>query len=385
MRSEEMKSSRVAWKRWLFRIGALLGALALAGFLLAASGLIPIKASSGHWAITRWFLNFSKQRSVATHTLFMKAPALDEPSLVVKGAGYYETGCRPCHGSPGLPQPRIAQRMLPVPPNFAVTLPNRDASELFHIVKHGIKLTGMPAWPSPHRDDEVWAMVAFLRRFPQLDAENYRRLASGEITPAESSRIEHLLPPEKAPQAVSQTCGRCHGLDGLGRGLGAFPKLAGQKPDYLLASLDAYARGKRHSGIMEPIAAGLSAEGMRELAVYYGELPRRATPSARTQTTERIERGKTIASAGIPKQGVPACIACHGPGATPRNPHYPALAGQYADYLVLQLQLFSKEQRGGTEYSHLMHFVAGRLSPEQLRDVALYYESLAWTRELSPP
>src|SRR5687768_7003788 len=61
--------------------------MTLGGFLGAASGIIPIKASSGHWAITRWFLQFSKQRSVATHTLGMESIPLDEPSLVLKGAG----------------------------------------------------------------------------------------------------------------------------------------------------------------------------------------------------------------------------------------------------------------------------------------------------------
>jgi cytochrome c553 len=52
------------------------------------------------------------------------------------------------------------------------------------------------------------------------------------------------------------------------------------------------------------------------------------------------------------------------------------LAGQYADYLVLQLELFKKEHRGGSAYAHLMRPVAAGLTAEQMRDVALYYESL---------
>ena len=79
---------------------AFMVVMTLGGFLGAASGLIPIKASSGHWAITSWFLQFSKQRSVATHTLGMESPLLDKPGLVLKGAGAYEMNCRACHGSP---------------------------------------------------------------------------------------------------------------------------------------------------------------------------------------------------------------------------------------------------------------------------------------------
>jgi cytochrome c553 len=56
---------------------------------------------------------------------------------------------------------------------------------------------------------------------------------------------------------------------------------------------------------------------------------------------------------------------------------YPALAGQYADYLVLQLNLFKEEDRGGTAYVHLMDPAVHRLTPQQMRDVALFYEALA--------
>src|SRR5688500_18114587 len=92
---------------------AFMAVMTLGGFLGAASGIIPIKASSGHWAITSWFLQFSKQRSVFMHTLGMESPSLAEPGLVLKGAGTYEINCRACHGSPAVPYPRVAHQMTP--------------------------------------------------------------------------------------------------------------------------------------------------------------------------------------------------------------------------------------------------------------------------------
>jgi mono/diheme cytochrome c family protein len=127
---------------------------------------MPLKASSGHWAITAWFLHFTMRRSVATHSPGLQAPALDVPRLVLQGAGHYETGCRPCHGSVDLPLPRIAQQMTPPPPYLPPRITTWEPEELFYIVKHGVKFTGMPAWPSQQRDDEVWAMVAFLLMRP---------------------------------------------------------------------------------------------------------------------------------------------------------------------------------------------------------------------------
>ena len=364
-------------KRRVFTIAALLALLATGGLLVAVSGIIPLKASSGHWSITAWFLHFVMRRSVATHTLGLEVPSLDAPWLVLKGAGHYETGCRPCHGSPDLPPPRITQHMTPPPPYLPPRLSAWKPDELFYIIKHGVKFTGMPAWPAPQRDDEVWAMVAFLGVFPDLDAEAYWRLVQGETPTSETvTPLAGLLGAATVPRAVTANCGRCHGVDGRGRGMGAFPKLAGQRSTYLLAALQAFARGARHSGIMEPIAASLSLEEMHELAHYYGTLQEAAPAPPRPAAALAIERGQAIASRGIPSQRVPSCVACHGPGTNRRNSLYPELAGQYADYLVLQLLLFKEAARGGTAYAHLMRPVATRLTPEQMRDVALYYESL---------
>ena len=369
-------------KTWSFRIAAFLLVIAVGGFLFVASGIMPIKASSGHWAITAWFLNFAMRRSVVTHSLGMQTPALNDAALVAQGAGHYEFGCLPCHGGPDLPQPVIAQQMTPHPPYLPPEISKWDADELFYIVKHGVKFTGMPAWPALQRDDEVWAVVAFLLRLPRLTSQEYKELARSRNPGA---AMENLSTGKEAPRAVSESCARCHGIDGAGRGLSTFPILAGQRPTYLYASLLAFARGERHSGTMIPLATGLSADDMREIARYYANLPHRSSSSARPDLAPAVERGREIAASGIPSKRVPACASCHGPGSTPRNPIYPNLAGQHAEYLALQLELFKKDIRGGTPYAHIMSSVAARLTPEQIGDVALYYASLASATEPAAP
>jgi Cytochrome C oxidase, cbb3-type, subunit III len=88
--------------------------------------------------------------------------------------------------------------MTPPPPYLPPRIPKWEPNELFYIVKHGIKFTGMPAWPALDRDDEVWAMVAFLRQFPKLDADEYRRLAQGEAAPSGAvALLSDLLGPER--------------------------------------------------------------------------------------------------------------------------------------------------------------------------------------------
>jgi cytochrome c553 len=352
--------------------GALLVLAAVAG-LVAAAGVVPLRASDGHWAATRWVLKFAMRRSVATQSLGLRAPPLDDHGLVTKGATHYEGGCRPCHGSPDHPQPVIAARMTPHPPPLSGAAARWEPGELFYIVKHGVKFTGMPAWPAPGRDDEAWALVAFLHALPALTAEEYRRLArpGPPRQPAEGAAEDS----NGVPRVVRENCARCHGLDGGSRGMTALPVLAGQQPAYLLASLVAFQRSARQSGIMQPAVASLGSDLMREAARYYADLPGPTRPRE-APAPAVAERGRDIALRGIPVQRVPPCIACHGPGDVPRNAIYPHLAGQHADYLALQLLLFRSAARGGTAYEHVMRAVATRLRPEQIREVAAYYASL---------
>jgi len=133
---------------------------------------------------------------------------------------------------------------------------------------------------------------------------------------------------------------------------------------------------------MEPNAAGLSTGETREIALYHSGLPKPPPPPPSHEMLPAIQRGEAMARRGIPTRRVPSCVSCHGHG--PRNPVYPDLTSQYADYLVLQLELFKRQQRG-TAYAHLMRTVSANLTPEQMRDVALYYASPSSARERPSP
>jgi cytochrome c553 len=352
---------RLTWRRLL--ILAALGLLG--GFLFAWSGLFNVGASTGHWAITDWFLHYAMRQSVATHSMAIDAPALADPALVHRGAGHYASGCAPCHGAPGQPRSAIALAMTPPPPFLPERIAEWQPNELFWIVRHGVKFTGMPAWAALERTDEVWAMVAFLLLLPDMRPEEYRDLALGESAGGHpQASLMGLADPF---EPVLAECARCHGRDGEGRGVGAFPILTGQSEAYLLASLQAYAQGSRHSGIMQPAAVPLSDAQMRRLAAHYA-----AAGSLAADRAGGGGPGAAIARRGVPERGIPACVSCHEPAGA-RYPAYPALRGQTADYLAQQLRLFRAGIRGGTAYAHIMATIARRLSDAQIDAVAAYF------------
>ncbi|MET0388902.1 MAG: c-type cytochrome [Polyangiales bacterium] len=373
----------IKWRAWVVG-GFLLGMVAIAvggiALLAVTAGVVPIEASSGHWAITEKLLIFAKERTIAAHSFGRELPPLDNPAWVLEGAGHYEGGCKPCHGSPELRHPRVPQAMLPPPPDLAEVVPHYTPAELFHIVKHGIKFTGMPAWPDQQRDDEVRSMVAFLLEYPKLDAAGYRLLVHGAASvPNPPQDMSELAPTAAEVGTVAaKSCERCHGRDGRGREQPAFPRLAGQRSEYQRQALEAYAAGTRHSGIMQPIAAALSPDEMRDLARHYEQLDPRVTPSEgdARPAADQVARGRAIALNGLPAQRVPACASCHGPNPERHHAAYPELRGQWVEYLVEQLELFASGQRGGAHYAHLMLKVAPHLSPEQMRAVATFYATL---------
>jgi mono/diheme cytochrome c family protein len=64
--------------------------------------------------------------------------------------------------------------MYPLPPSLAQeTVP--DARIAFWIVKHGIKMSAMPAWGKSLDDAAIWDIVAFLRQMPNMSPETYRQ------------------------------------------------------------------------------------------------------------------------------------------------------------------------------------------------------------------
>jgi cytochrome c553 len=314
-------------RRLLWAVIGLVGGGVIAGIValvVILSGAFDVAATAGHSAPVAFLLHFTMERSVAARAPRLRPPDLNDPALILRGATHYATGCAPCHGAPGELASPIARQMTPVPPGLYDAARDFTPNGLFWIVKHGVKMTAMPAWPAQGRDDELWAMVAFLRHLPTLKTADYTKLAGLAGGPGFlDAGIDHA-----ASQAFDPApCSRCHGARGEGRN-GAFPRLAGLDTAYLINALRAFRDGSRPSGFMQPIAARLTDAQIAAAVKYFAGLPAPPVPATAT--------GSSAAQ---------KCMSCHAPADGTRRPGVPDLAGQPADYLATQLKLLASGER----------------------------------------
>lgn len=370
-----MQSPEIS-RYWVLRrpfmaIGALavgMAALAaFAAFVIAWSGLYSVAASRGHWALMERFLRFGMVNSVRTHAPQTKPPSLDDNGMIQLGAAHYHEGCAPCHGAPGMRADPVAQAMLPAPPDLRDHVPLWTDQELFWIIKNGLKYTGMPAWPTQDRDDEVWTVVAFVRKLPKVEPHEYAALALG--AEASAPRIDSAAP--DSVRTAILTCARCHGANGQGPASELVPILHGQPADWLANVLNDYATGARHSGIMQPLAAKLNTDLAGKLADFYSSLNAPGA-GARREEEGRIEAGRQIAHDGVKDAGVPGCVNCH---SADRSTRFPRLEGQSERYIALQLDAWRNGKEGSSGTHDVMAPLARRLTAQQVRDVAAYFAS----------
>ncbi|WCT72237.1 c-type cytochrome [Sphingomonas naphthae] len=334
---------RLTWKR----IGATLLALALAGLAFTWSGLFNVAASTGHWAVTDWALHWVMRNSVRTHAALTAPADPRSDEGLVSAAGHFANACAVCHGAPGVRPSPAMQAATPPAPDLAINARQWSDKQLFWIIRHGVKYTGMPAWPAD-RPDEVRRMVAFVRRLPSMSPAEYRALTRQGPT----------------PNPALASCAGCHGSDGRGRGQPDIPVLGGQQPAYLLATLRGYATGTRHSAVMRTAVAPLDDAELTALARHFAALPGlgAATPTENAAARRIVERG-------MPTAQLPACASCHMAGKS-----YPVIAGQRASYIANRLRQWRGDENvvDARKSPATMAVIARRIPEEMIDPLAAY-------------
>ena len=148
--------------------------IAAFGGIFIYAGIYNIGADDPHSRVVYNLLGKLREQSIASYSRGIQVPAnLNDPKRIAAGAGLYTEMCTGCHLGPGLEKSEMSQGLYPPAPELA-KVRDRTPEQQFWIIKHGVKLTAMPAWGKTHDDKLIWDMVAFIRQLPKMTPEQYK-------------------------------------------------------------------------------------------------------------------------------------------------------------------------------------------------------------------
>lgn len=203
---------------------AVLGIAGAAGFVYF--GIYNIAATAQHTGPVYLLLEYAMRKSVKARTESIQVPDLTGRLRMDNGLDLYRAHCLKCHGGPGIAPESFSLGMTPAPVNLVGTARHWSPAEIYWVIKHGIKMSGMPAWEYRLSDEEMWDIVAFVERMKTLSPEEYERwsrqvprLHDARPDSAAMTRVREgvTLGDAKAGERALQQylCVTCHQIPGI--------------------------------------------------------------------------------------------------------------------------------------------------------------------------
>jgi len=258
---------------------------AAVGWIVFSGGYYDIGATKQHFQWVHTLLEEGMHESVRHHAREARPPGGFDPAAaqtLQRGAGLYRDHCVTCHGAPGVPPSDIGKSMQPVPGPLVDAARHWRPRELYWITRHGIKMSGMPAWEYRLSDADLWTVAGFLDQLPHLSPQAYATLADGAGRQAPAPmpvRAAGDIDIQRGKLALTQyACQACHlipGVTGPGTYVGPPLKdLALRK--YIAGSLpntaDNLARWIRDPAALQPLTAmpqmNVTESDARDMAAY---------------------------------------------------------------------------------------------------------------------
>lgn len=212
-------------------------------------------------------------------------------------------------------------------------------------------------------------------------------LLSGQLSAAAPKKVRQApspLPPAAVQPAkgdpaagksksFDDRCQECHAHDGNATeigdgvsGIGKFPKLAGQRYEYIIKQFADFREGRRSSDEMYVMASTVDEHDLRDIAAYFSGLKVMQGAGSKDNGLAR-----QLFQQGDAARGIPACAGCH----TERSSGAPIISGQHQRYLTKQLIDWRSAERRNSPGS-VMNAIASPLSDQEIEALAEYISGL---------
>ena len=271
--------------------GLLTTVAAAVGALAIYSGAYNVSATTQHWQPVYTLLSTTLRYSVQMRARQIETPMLTDPQRIVGGALLFNAKCVQCHGAPGVAPGDIGKSMQPLPGPLVDALQRWRPREIYWLTRHGIKMSGMPAWEFRLSDAQMWDVVAFVQHMPGVTPQAYAQaiegsLQGGKTAASPSMAVQIISRPADAArgkQAMYQyACITCHTIPGVvGSSPNVGPPLAGLARRTQLAGRldntpDNLVRWLRYPRAVKPLTAmpdlGVTEPDARDMAAFLATL-----------------------------------------------------------------------------------------------------------------
>jgi mono/diheme cytochrome c family protein len=275
---------------------ASLGLAAVAGAAwMVWGGLYNVSATAQHTQPVYSLLETAMRQSVRRSARDVVEPPLADERMALRGAACFRDKCVQCHGAPGVAQGDIGKSMQPLPGPLVDAAHHWRPRELYWLTRNGIKMSGMPAWEYRLSDQDLWALVAFLERLPDMTPQQYAEASAPMVPSGQGAPSGPACGPgpraagdaqdsvRRGQRALAQyACNACHTIPGT---TGSFPHvgppLAGMARRAIIGGKlsntpDNMVRWLRHTRAVDPLTAmpemGVTEQDARDIAAYLATL-----------------------------------------------------------------------------------------------------------------
>ena len=157
------------------------------GFSVASAGVLALlftqsangfSAREKPSAVEEWMARRARSQAMPREAKERTNPVSSNDKVIGEGLAHWADHCASCHANDGSGETAMGKGMYPPVPDMRLEATQQMSDgELFYVIENGIRLTGMPAWGVTHDDAAIWDIVAFLRKLPELSADEYRAMA----------------------------------------------------------------------------------------------------------------------------------------------------------------------------------------------------------------
>jgi mono/diheme cytochrome c family protein len=189
--------------RFLALIGTLAIIVGIGAAVFFLGGFYNVAATAEDPGIVKWALVQVRTASINRHATDRPPANINDAQMVQAGAKAFDKhGCANCHGAPGVPWLKYSEGLNPDPPDLKKVVDQITPAQLFWVVKNGINMTGMPSFQlAGAKDEEIWAIVAFIKKLPTVSETDYKAWTSPPTAPVAPATPPPAAQPAPNPPA----------------------------------------------------------------------------------------------------------------------------------------------------------------------------------------